>query len=353
MILAIGGNFGEHSRESGLFKKIIASLCSNNGETVVSYNGGSMDLLKESLNYVPQARVVLWFANVPNTEDKIIHRIKAKNRKVILITSKRNNDEYSFQELIAHSLSVKANLTVTFTRRDEGFAMRVHDPLGNVWVDSCFDVDTVFNGVMQRANSLADYTRQGVVKSSATHSVVPIDAEFMSYIRSKADVFHELISPSKTTRFLGNSSFRCTKGGFPSMCKDGDIYMSKRNVDKSDICVDGFVPVYFDGDAITYDGDHKPSVDTPIQVRLYKHYDKALYMIHAHVYLEEPTFTTTECIPCGAVEEFKEIVNAVPDKEAINFGINLKGHGSLIIADSVEAMKKFTFVKRGWPEIQD
>ena len=76
-------------------------------------------------------------------------------------------------------------------------------------------------------------------------------------------------------------------------------------------------------------------------------------MIHSHVYISNPTYTTSECIPCGAIEEFDSIIKAVPQSDTVNFGINLKGHGSLIIVDKVSEFNKFKFVARPIPEFQE
>jgi hypothetical protein len=51
----------------------------------------------------------------------------------MLITSKRNNNEYSFQELIQKALSSKSNLVIEFTKVNDIYQMKLFDPLGNVW----------------------------------------------------------------------------------------------------------------------------------------------------------------------------------------------------------------------------
>ena len=52
------------------------------------------------------------------------------------------------------------------------------------------------------------------------------------------------------------------------------IFVSKRNVDKQFITLSNFVPVYMQEDKLMYCGDEKPSVDTPVQVRLYEKLNK-------------------------------------------------------------------------------
>jgi hypothetical protein len=170
-------------------------------------------------------------------------------------------------------------------------------------------------------------------------------------------------------------SFRC-QNGFPSFRgENGIIYVSRRNVDKSNINAASFVPTYLDEtETVKYFGDNKPSVDTPVQLRLYKNFPWANYMIHAHCYVDvskipEALFLRTlKPIPCGALEEVSEII------EAYTFGrfyweskynnepprllaINLKGHGCILIAKDIEILKELQkykdscFVQRPIPEV--
>lgn len=108
---------------------------------------------------------------------------------------------------------------------------------------------------------------------------------------------------------------------------------SKRNINKKFITLDNFVPVYMDGDKLMYCGSDKPSVDTPVQVRLYNELPNIHYMLHSHCYIHDAEFTTT-AIPCGAIEEFDEVMkiinaNGLRDSDLIK--INLLGHGSILM----------------------
>ena len=357
-ILCVGGDWGDKPKESGLFRKIVEELpqALEPGYGISMYNGGSMSELQDIVdNKIKDVDVVLWFASVSNSEEKIVNQIKENNQKVILVTSKRDNSEYSFQELVAHALSVKANLTVSFSKiKDESnIQMSLYDPLGNVWAYCTSDYKFLTKQLGLRLNQLVKFTREGLFRVYDDNIQIPNDKEFFKYIRRSARKFHKLIVPANgVKRYLGNASFRCTKGGFPSMKFLGQVFVSKRNINKKDIGKNGFVRVWHDGEKTKYYGTEKPSVDTPIQVRLYNYYDLARYMIHSHTYLENPTVVTSTVIPCGALEEFDEIIKLMPSRDAINFGINLKGHGSLIIASSVEAMKRFKHIARPIAERQ-
>lgn len=292
-----------------------------------------------------------------------------------MITSKRNDDgKYTFAELISRALAIKANLTIEFVKDPDGlFSMMLFDPLGNVFYDG-FMVDEMCTKLLERTKQLILFTRVPTVQDT-THEApaVPEETEFFNFAHNCADIFHNLIRPAKgTERFLGNMSFRC-QNGFPSFRgEDGIIYVSRRNVDKSDIGAASFVPTYLDDTkTVKYFGEAKPSVDTPVQLRLYKHLPWANYMLHAHCYVdttgipETVTLCTTKPIPCGAIEEVAEILTAYLigrfyweyNKHPRLVAINLVGHGCILIAEDVEILKELQshkdscFVARPIPEV--
>ena len=163
--------------------------------------------------------------------------------------------------------------------------------------------------------------------------------------------------------------------GFPSFRgENGIIYVSRRNVDKSDINAGSFVPTFLTEDNTTkYFGDFKPSVDTPVQLRLYKLFPWANYMLHAHCYVDTTgipdtiQYTTKTPVPCGAIEEVNEIWSpfvsnghlweACYNKYPRLIAVNLCGHGCILIAKDVEIFKELQrhkdncFVERPTPEV--
>ena len=67
--------------------------------------------------------------------------------------------------------------------------------------------------------------------------------------------------------------------------KDGPLYLvSRRNVDKTTMSASDFVLVTGNESKVEYFGDVKPSVDAPIQIRLFNYYEGVCYMVHGHVY---------------------------------------------------------------------
>jgi len=320
--------------------------------------------------------IVFWFANVSNDEDKL-RDVKAINPKCTLVTSKRNDDnKYTFAELISRALAIKANLTIEFSKHDDKFNMMLFDPLGNVFYDG-FDVEVMCEYLIQRVGQLQQFTRVPTIQETELPTPeVPEETEFFEFAHDCADIFNNLIRPAKgTERFLGNMSFRC-QNGFPSFRgENGIIYVSRRNVDKSDINAGSFVPTFLTEDNTTkYFGDFKPSVDTPVQLRLYKLFPWANYMLHAHCYVdveniqEALSVCTNKPVPCGALEEVEEITEAYyvgrfywdsryNNKPPRLLAVNLVGHGCILIAEDVEIFKELQkhkdncFVQRPTPEV--
>lgn len=369
-LLFVGGNFDkENGRPSRLIEKIYLELLKYPALKTALRNGGNIkELHNEILPSVIDYDIVMWFANVSNDEIKI-RDVKAINPKTILINSKRNdNNKYTFSELISKSLSVKANLTIEFSKEDRAFNMMLFDPLGNVFYNGV-EYEKMASALISRTLELLRFTRVPSFRNTESQAPkVPAETDFFNFAHECAEIFHNLIRPSKgTERFLGNMSFRC-QNGFPSFRGDnGIIYVSRRNVEKSNIDENSFVPTYLDAnESVWYFGEHKPSVDTPIQLRLYKLFPWANYMLHAHCFVDvapQPNimvYSTAHPIPCGALEEVSEIIETVSDIQAINnnppnlIAINLAGHGCILIASDISAFNHLkgnnnSFIEREIP----
>lgn len=380
-VLIVGGTFDqEGGRPSKLIYNIHQEFMKEKDFITTCANGGPVSGLHDVvLPSVEAYDIVLWFANVPNDEVKL-RDVKAINPKVMLVTSKRNDDsKYTFAELISRALAIKANLTVEFSKQEDKFNMMLFDPLGNVFYDG-LNIEDMCSAMISRLKKLLTFTRVPTIQDTENDiPEVPEETEFFNFAHDCADIFHNLIRPAKgTERFLGNMSFRC-QNGFPSFRgEDGIIYVSRRNVDKSDINAGSFVPTYLDENKdVRYFGDFKPSVDTPVQLRLYKLFPWANYMLHAHCYVDTTGISNTEMlrtsspVPCGALEEVNEIYSIIPrlvtdtpgttqmfNKNAPRLlAINLKGHGCILIAKDVEIFKELQkhkdncFVQRPTPEV--
>jgi hypothetical protein len=68
---------------------------------------------------------------------------------------------------------------------------------------------------------------------------------------------------------------------------------------------------------------------------------------------------TAKMVPCGAIEELGQIMNAVPlghlsRTSAVKcFRVNLRGHGSLVASDKVSDFVNLPYIARPMPEFQN
>ncbi len=371
-ILFVGGNWDLNGGRKSKIVDEFAKYLPN----VDVYNGGEYNNLNKILDSCINYDVVLWWANVPNELPKI-RNVKEINYKTMLVSSKRNvHNEYSFEELLQRGFALKSNLTVEFKKDNDLYSMRLFDPLGNIWYEG-EDIKDCAEALVNRLNFIKSITRESTISSeenigslawffnmfkeevykSDINKEIPLRKEFLSIVREYANIFTEATFQTKDVkRFLGNASFRCPKG-FPSFRDGKYIFVSKRNVNKEFIGIDEFVPVYLENGKIYYCGNSKPSVDTPIQVRLYNLLPNIDYMIHSHCYIENAPFTT-KAYPCGAVEEvdeIKEIINEYYDNDFNKdfYLINLIGHGSLMMSNNPEKLRNISIIGRELPEYPD
>ena len=252
--------------------------------------------------------------------------------------------------------------------------MKLFDPLGNVWYEGT-DIKNCSEELLDRLNFIKSLTRESTVSSeenigvlawffnmfkeeiykSTDNPTIPIKKEFFNIVRDYATKFVEAAFQTKDVkRFLGNASFRCPKG-FPSFRDGKYIFVSKRNVNKEFIGIEEFVPVYLENGKIYYCGENKPSVDTPIQVRMYEKLPNINYMIHSHCYIDGAPYTE-KALPCGAIEEVDEIAKLLEiyydnDYYRDFYLMNLIGHGSIMMSKNPEQLKNVAMFGRQLPEI--
>lgn len=356
------------------------------------YNGGCYYDLEMILNKTPNYDIVFWWANVPDNSLPKIRDVKEVAPHTMLVSSKRNDgDKYTFMELTQRALASKSNLVFEFKKEnreyqpgmfEKMFHIRVFDPLGCVWYDD-WDVTSSVHAAMARLEYLRSITRQKTVQSATNKNLVlawyfdqfkqdqyqsgkvvkiPDEQEFVDIVRKHAERFYEIMNPGPNVqRFLGNASLRpmppqvgrCSRG-MPSFKKDGYVFVSQRNIDKQFISLENFVPCYMEDGKLYYCGENKPSVDAPIQIRLYDALPNVKYIIHSHCYIKDAPFTNIS-IPCGAVEEVDEVLGLIDNTYGLRnldyYAINLKGHGSLLMSGDVSLMHDVLYIGRQMPEV--
>lgn len=361
--LCVGGSFDlDKAKPSGYFKKLTESLSIGlSSYNFIILNGGTLVDLESALSTLTSYDLIIWAANIPNTYPKFVNSIKEKNPTAMLVITKNNREgNYTRKLLAARALKAKANLLIEFTNSKDGnICASVIDPLGNCFINSTSNVTEVANTLTSRLQLLTTMTRVGseqVLDLGKNINISNEMADFFELTRQYAARFHTLIHADDNGRMLGNISFRC-ESGFPSLRGETSynkvMLVSRRNVDKRDIGFEGMVPVSLaeDGTAkVKYSGEHKPSVDTPIQRSLYNVLPYANFMLHAHVYIKDAPYTET-VIPCGALEEADEIIKALPKgyKGSTLQYLNLIGHGSLVIAPRADMLKNIPYIERELP----
>jgi len=329
-----------------------------NEETVVS-NGGNYSDLANLVDRAPEFQIIYWFADMSNDYPKLLSQIKKSNPHALLISSKNNRGDYAPLHLMARALQSRSNLLLEFTREDSRskWAATLWDPLGNIYTDHVTDITAVAQALAQRVEQLSAVQRIGSRQMGAAIAA-PDQSDFFAAVRQQAERFHSLVHAVNQGRLLGNVSFRC-EHGFPSFRVAGAkplIFVSRRNLDKREIDAAGFVAVEADSlDEVRYYGDHKPSVDTPMQLRLYRDLPEVNFMLHGHTYIEGAPFTAS-VLPCGAVEESCEVHKAI-SSVVLSTGdgrylVNLRGHGSLVMGNGLSAFDAVPYVAREFPEHQ-
>lgn len=354
-ILIVGGTF---DHDEGKPSKIIDTLAQtfvkeaereNNVDVkgISVLNGGNLSEL-HNIDF-RECDVLFWAPNISNNEAKIIPDIKTKNPKLLLISSKRVVEKrYTEGDIVGRLLKTKSNLGVMITKHDDTYRFRLMDPLGNCHVDT-LSVEQLASSMFLRILELRSMTRIGCRRIGDRRDF-QVDPEFVKFVKHSATEFTKYVNAVNPNRLLGNASTRCMFG-FPAERADGRVFVTQRNIDKQLIQTDGFVEVNPTKEGVVeYYGDKKPSVDTPIQIKLFNYYQNINYMVHGHVYIDGAKITARK-VPCGYLEEFDEIVALYPDRNEKAFAVNLKGHGCLLLAESVEDLWALgRYVSRDFPE---
>lgn len=353
-VALIGGVFDESGgRPSGyvtrLFNALDPVLQEGGDRLPYFYNGGKVEDLDSLVRLMGEVDVALWFADVPNHLPKLVGEIKVRWPKILLVTSKRNLDgEYPLSELLGRALKSKSNLLVEMTGDRKSVAATVLDPLGTSYCTNEADVSRVAQVLVTRLRRLRQFKRVGS-EQVGEKIPAPDETAFFTLIREQAERFHAIIHGIGHERMMGNASFRCAKG-FPSIRAGHLIFVSRRDIDKRFIAPENFVAVDASSeDPVRYYGAEKPSVDTPIQVRLYRRYPRVRYMLHSHTYIEGAPITS-EPVPCGAIEEADQVFDLYPDPQSADFAVNLRGHGSIVLASSLDGLRDRPWGPRPAPE---
>ena len=318
-ILLVGGSFGEvlEKKESGILNKIYSEFKSPASEIDIINGGDTTELPKNIGGY----DLILWMLNIDNTEAKCY---PSKDPGSVLICSKVMRSGYTRIDSLSRIFKMHGNAVIEIHKDDpHNVRFCFLDALGNEWYNGS-DIASLVKQVL----SFYIFTKSAVriqttqIESLAEHNLrglIEANKRLQGLVMSRCG-----------NRFFGNLSTRCTKL-FPSMRDQEIMYVSPRNVPKESIRPEDMV-VYMSRDK--YYGDHKPSVDSPTQIRLYHELPNINFMIHGHATIEKAQ-TTKNYRLCGDIREVQEVLEIVQPSN-LWFVINLKNHGFLIGASDLD-----------------
>lgn len=345
---------------------VVVRTIKKNYTDVDIFNGGDTDKILETVekgNY----NIVFWFVKDID-DDTVLFRIKQTNFKIILIVCETIGNE-PFMAALGQIFKVKINLLFLY---DEGI-FKCIDPLGNLWyegksIEECIQksVDRInfLNGIKRESTIQADeeigslawyfnqFKQEYVQNNDITKEEVD-ESELLELVKKYAKVYtKETTHSDDVEKVLANPGFRCIKG-LPSFRHRDVIYVTKRTITNMYIENEDFVPMISKEGQLYYQGNSKPTVDSPIQIKLYEHFPNINYILHSHCYIDGAVFTSKN-YPCGAIEEVEEILRTIQeayktfDKDF--YVVNLVGHGSYAMGRTVKDLENIKYIGRKMPE---
>ncbi len=325
--LIVGGDFGDNPKASSVINKIAEHF---SGEVI---NGGSIEYLIYLSQRLMGYELVLWMPNLENFVNKIYPK---KEPGTVLICSKVLRPDRDRGDAVARIFKMNGNAVITVNTDTKPYKFELLDALANNWWRG-----TDISELAAYVTDLFIWTKQSIRFNSKLAEFAPNElVELDGNMNELCDIVHmvaDRVENERGGRYFGNVSTRCA-AMFPSMRVPHNIVlMSARNSPKKHLTGDDFVPTKLIDKTVLYHGNKKPSVDAPIQLSMYEKYPQLNFIIHGHAFLKEAPFTK-HYFPCGDMREFEAVNNELTDDTGI-FLINLKNHGFLIGARSLEGLK--------------
>jgi len=324
--MIIGGNCGTGKRPSSIINKIASYF-----DDVDVLNGCELDELPDIVT-----GLTLWMPNIDNTFYKFY---PYKTKGTCLIVSKvvrkeeaKDSNEHNFFQAINRIFRMHGNAVIAIEKDSEKFVFNLIDALGNIWI-STSDIKKLTDAIKKFVVWNNGQVRKSIQKNDETIASIGnrlVIDRFMKLVRDNA----KRIMDGTSDRYFGNCSTRCMSS-FPSINIDDAFLFSPRNISKTGLETSDMVYVTDEG----YIGDRKPSVDTPVQLTVYKNLQNINFMIHGHAFFENVD-TTKQYFPCGDMREVVEILKTV-GKDSNFFALNLKNHGYLVGSENLEDLEDF------------
>ena len=323
-IQIVGGNIGINPKVSSIVNKLSDIL-----DADIVKNGGWIEDLPIELS----SDLILWMPNIVNEEPKHYPHKKVGS---VLICSKVMREGYRKIDAVSRIFKLHGNAVIAIYKDTTPFIFELIDALGNVWYKGS-DLSELSKAILK----FYDFTKEAVrVQTKREDIDIHLDNEILNTLDGLIQINIKLqkhIETSCGNRFFGNISTRCQKL-FPSFKINSNyMFVSPRNSNKESLTSDDMVLYSSDN---TYSGNNKPSVDSPTQIKLYKLYPNINFMIHGHAVISGiGEVNTNNYRLCGDTREVDEILEVVNTDEK-SFVVNLKNHGFLIGANSLNSLNE-------------
>ncbi len=320
-LMVVGGN-PEKRKPSSVIYKLTEILQKEAKIGYQVYNG-----IKPRQEHMKGNDLIIWAPDVSNEKTK---EYPIKDKGAVLICSKVIHGDRTEVDAISRIFSMHGNAVICIYKEKSHFRFKLIDALGNVWSDTHY-INVLCESIMRFYKWSKGQIRESLKQEDLIQTSMPVKVGISEEFIKLNTILADKVENSLGSRYFGNFSTRCMKL-FPSMKLKDNYYMfSPRNTDKRRLKPDDFVlikpPFYY--------GERKPSVDTPVQVKIYEKFENINFMIHGHAFIEN-SMTTKNYFPCGDLREVDEIINL------FIYGyrfINLKNHGFLMATQSIETME--------------
>jgi hypothetical protein len=313
--IIVGGFWGDIPKASVVINKLAFYYDAD------VFNGGSFEELQTVASRITEYDVIIWFPDIDNSKEdiKIVKKLGS-----VMFVSKVLRENRNRIDAVTRIFKFGANAVIAIKKNDDKFNFELIDALDNTWSNST-NIKDLVSGI----NEITDWT-----KSAKREGTLKIKNPLETLIDINKKV--QIESAKQNIRYFGNLSTRCTKM-FPSFRTTNEsCYVSARNTDKQNLTPSDMIQVTTINDKLRYFGERKPSVDTPVQMALYNILPEINFFIHGHTFIKDAK-TTEHYFPCGDMREVPEIVKIISGNKGV---INLKNHGFLIYADTLENLEE-------------
>lgn len=112
-LLFICGRWDEGEGHSSTIGSLVSTGLQEIIDDVDVHNGGNIHAIPYLRDLTTQYDSVVWMAQIYNdVEEKYVDDIKKLNKTCTLVTSKRNDGNYSFADVTNHALKKRSNLVI-------------------------------------------------------------------------------------------------------------------------------------------------------------------------------------------------------------------------------------------------